>query len=190
MMAGTQCAPVPPLPWRRSDRSRETSSAGDDEIDSLRPLALLVGLDVEADALTFVERFQAGALDRGDVNEDVATAVVRLDEAITALAIEELDRTGHCHRETPPRGCSAVGPHGSTARLDIHRREKLRPIPASDITAASPRRWNVKAPPETNIQPGTLKRPNACDSGLAGQPIHFSPSDCRPPEHRQQCGKQ
>src|ERR1051326_6911600 len=104
------------------------SAAGDGEIDSLRPLALLVGLDVEADALTFVERLQSGALDRGDVNEDVATAVVRLDESVTALAIEELDRTGLCHRETPPRGCSAVGPHGLTARLDIHRREKLRPF--------------------------------------------------------------
>src|SRR4029077_20811734 len=134
------------------------------------------GLDVEADALAFVERLQAGALDRGDVNEDVATAVVRLDEAITAFAIKELDRTGHCHRETPPRGCSAVGPHGSTARLDIHPREKTRPAPASDINAPSRRRWNVKAPSDTNIQPGTLKRPNACDSALARQPIDVCPA--------------
>src|SRR5436305_8895590 len=145
-----------PLPWRQSDLSRETSSAGDDDIDSLRPLALLGGRDVEADALTFVECLQSGALDRGDVNEDIAPAVVGLDESVTALAIEEFDRTGLCHRETPPRGCSAVGPHGLTARLDIHRREKLRPSPASDITAASRRRWNVKAPPDTNIQHRTL----------------------------------
>src|SRR5215470_15886080 len=146
-----------PSPCSAKRSSRETSSAGDDEIDSLRPLALLVGLDVEADALAFVERLQAGALDRGDVNEDVTTAVVRLDESITAFAIEELDRTGHCHRETPPRGCSAVGPHGLTARLDIHRREKLRPTGLGH-TAAPRRRWNVKAPPEINIQRGTLKR--------------------------------
>src|SRR5215813_10364361 len=108
--------------------SEPAASARDDEVDGLRPLALLVGLHVEADALAFVERFQAGPLHRSNVHEYVAPAVVRLDEAIAAFAIKELDRTGHCHRETPPRGCSAVGPHGATARLDIHRREKLRPF--------------------------------------------------------------
>src|SRR5262249_49654140 len=156
-----------------SDRSRETSSAGDDEIDSLRPLARLVGLGVGADALTLRGCLQPGALARRDVHEDVATAVVRLDEAVAALAIEELDRTGLCHRETPPRGCSAVGPHGLTARLDIHRREKLRPIGLGQ-TAASRRRWNVKAPHETNIQPGMLKRPNKGVLRLAGEPIHIA----------------
>ena len=66
------------------DRRRGPSSAGDDEIDRFRPLALLVGLDVEADALAFVERFHSSALDRRDVNEDVAPAIVRLDETIAA----------------------------------------------------------------------------------------------------------
>src|SRR5260370_35556524 len=96
------------------------SSTGYGEIRSLRPLAFLVGLNIEADALAFVQSLQACALHRGDVHKHVASAIVRLDEAIAAFAIEKFDRTGHCHRETPPHGCSAVGPHGSKPRLDIH----------------------------------------------------------------------
>src|SRR5580698_1716826 len=36
------------------------------------------------------------------MNEHIATAVVGLDEAVAAFAVEELDRTCHGHRETPP----------------------------------------------------------------------------------------
>src|SRR5882724_11758298 len=76
-------------------------SARDDEIDGLGALALLVGLDVERDALSLVQRLEPGPLDGGDVHEDVAPAVIGLDEAVTALGIEELDDTCHGHRETP-----------------------------------------------------------------------------------------
>src|SRR5204863_7436744 len=72
--------------------------AGDDEVDRFRSLALLVRLDVEVDALAFVERLQARALDRRDVHEHIAPAVVRFDEPVAALAVEEFDRTTLRHR--------------------------------------------------------------------------------------------
>src|SRR5437764_3135339 len=65
-------------------------SAGDHQVHGLRALALLVRLDVEREALTFVERFHAGALHRRVVHEHVASAVVGLDEPVAALAVEEL----------------------------------------------------------------------------------------------------
>src|SRR6185295_3752823 len=43
--------------------NRRSISAGDHEVDRLRSLALLVGLDIEADALPLAERFESGALD-------------------------------------------------------------------------------------------------------------------------------
>src|SRR3981081_2709034 len=62
----------------RSDITTETSSsARDDEVDGLRPLALFVGLHIEGDALALVEQFQTRALHRCDVNKHVASAVVR-----------------------------------------------------------------------------------------------------------------
>src|SRR3954462_2770118 len=76
-------------------------SAGDHEVHGLRALALLVRLDIEVDALTFVERCHSGALDRRDVDEHVAAAVVGLDETVAALAVEELDDSTLRHREAP-----------------------------------------------------------------------------------------
>src|SRR5215471_3667722 len=93
-------------------------STGDDQVYRLRPLAFLVGLDIERDALPLGQRLQSGALNGGDMHEYVPPAVIRLDETISALAIEEFDRTGHCHRENSyPRGCSAAVPprHDSSA---------------------------------------------------------------------------
>src|SRR5262249_24243011 len=87
----------PPI---KKSRSRGRSTA-DDQIDCFGALALVVGLDVEADTLSLVERLEACALHCRDVYEHVATAVIRLDEAVPALAVEELDRTGHSHREAP-----------------------------------------------------------------------------------------
>src|SRR4051794_37330783 len=99
-------------------------SIRDNEIDGLRTLALLVGLDVERDALPLGQRLESGPLDRCDVHEYIAAAVVRLDEAVAPLGVEEFDGTCHGHRETPfPRGCSAAGPHGAAARPDIRKRE-------------------------------------------------------------------
>src|SRR6516162_11494179 len=76
-------------------------STRDDQIDRLGALALLVGLDLERDALALVERLEPGPLDSSDVHEHIAPAIVRLDEAVAALGVEELDRAGHGHRETP-----------------------------------------------------------------------------------------
>src|SRR5882724_9349327 len=113
-------------------------STRDDEIDGFRALALLVGLDVEGDALSLVQRLEPGALDGGDVHEDIAPAVVRFDEAVAAFGVEELDDTCHGHRETPfPVVCSAAGPHGATAQPDIHKRGKQRPKMAS-VTPPAP----------------------------------------------------
>ena len=53
-------------------------SAGNHQVHRLGSLALLVGLDIEVDALAFIERLQAGTLDRRDVHEYVASTVVRL----------------------------------------------------------------------------------------------------------------
>jgi hypothetical protein len=44
------------------------------------------------------------------VNEHIAAAVIGLDEAIASFSIEELDRTSHGHRETPPPYCCAATP--------------------------------------------------------------------------------
>src|SRR4029077_18883380 len=68
----------------------------------LEAFALLVRLDVESNTLSFSQVLQSGALDSGDVNKHIAAAAVGFDEAIATLSIEELDRTSHGHRETPP----------------------------------------------------------------------------------------
>src|SRR6188768_157461 len=73
------------------------------QIDGLGALALLVRFDLEGDALSFGQILQTGPLHRRDVNEYIATAVIRLDEAIAPFSIEELDDPSHGHRETPPR---------------------------------------------------------------------------------------
>src|SRR5262245_65484850 len=51
------------------------------------------------------------------MNDDVATTVIRLDEAVAALGIKELDCTCHCHWEAPNPRCRR--PSRPTARLDI-----------------------------------------------------------------------
>jgi hypothetical protein len=54
------------------------------------------------------------------VNEHIAAAVIGLDKAIASFSIEELDRTSHGHRETPPPYCCAatrfqrIGPTGNS----------------------------------------------------------------------------
>src|SRR3954469_5969408 len=76
-------------------------SAGDHEVHGLRAFAFFVRFDIEVDTLTFVERCHSGALDRRDVDEHVAAAVVGLDETVAALAVEELDDSTLRHREAP-----------------------------------------------------------------------------------------
>src|SRR4051812_25652376 len=75
------------------------------QVHGFRALALLVRLDLETDTLSFGQILQARALHRRDVHEHVASTVVRLDEAVAALTIEELDCPSHGHRETPPPQC-------------------------------------------------------------------------------------
>jgi hypothetical protein len=92
----------------------------DHEVDRLRALAFLVRLDLETDPLSFGQVLQSRPLDRGDVDEYIAAAIIGLDEAIAAFSIEELDRSSHGHRETPPPSCSAayarlrIGPTGQS----------------------------------------------------------------------------
>src|SRR3984885_7126028 len=128
-----------PFPLFRTD-----ALAGDDQIDRLRTLALLVRLDIEADALTFDQRLQPRTLDRGDVHKHIATAIVRFDETVSTLTVKKFDRTGHCHRATPspwllrrrpPRRDGLAGhPHG--ARLRPHTRpQSLRRPPTGGGTS-------------------------------------------------------
>src|SRR6266508_1767799 len=89
------------LNMRGAEGSPARKSACNDEVDGFGALALLVGLDIKGNALSFGQCFEPGPLDGGDVHEHVAPPVIRLDEAVAALGIEELDRTCHRHRETP-----------------------------------------------------------------------------------------
>jgi hypothetical protein len=61
-----------------------------------------IGLDVERQLLALDERAHAGALDRGDVHEDVGAAGILHDEAVTFLGVEELD--GTLSHDGPPYG--------------------------------------------------------------------------------------
>src|SRR5271170_1784541 len=86
---------------RSAPPARDYGLGGNDEIDRFGALALLIRLDIEADALPLDQRLQPGAFHGGDMHEHVAPSVVWLDEPIAALAVKKLDRTGHCHRATP-----------------------------------------------------------------------------------------
>ena len=57
--------------------------------------AFLALLDGELNALTFVQGFEAGGLDSGEVYEHVFATVSRGDEAKTFLSVEELYGTSH-----------------------------------------------------------------------------------------------
>src|SRR5262249_30569589 len=131
----------------RVARRGPPASAGHDEIDGLRALALLVGLDVEGDVLSLIEPLEPGALDRGDVNEHVAAAAVGFDEPVAALGVEELDDTCHGHRETPfPVVARRRAPAARRLRLDIHKRGSSGPIGLRHSAGPHWRR-NVKASP-------------------------------------------
>src|SRR5258708_26551586 len=120
-------------------------------MDRLGALALLVGLHLERDVLPLGQRFEPGALHGRDVHEHVAPAVIGLDEAVAALGVEEFDGTGHGHRETPlPVVALAAGPHGATARPDIHDRGKHRPLPAA-VTPPAPTGGGSSKPPQSKL---------------------------------------
>src|SRR5581483_4081153 len=88
LRAGPRAATVGISPTRSrpgENRSPGAQSTGDHQVDGLGTLALLVGLDVELDTLSFGQRLQPGVFDCGDVHEHIASAVVRLDEAVAPL---------------------------------------------------------------------------------------------------------
>src|ERR1700738_348999 len=96
---------------RSPDAGCRESLAGDHQIDCFGAFALLVGLNIITNPLTFVQHLEPRLLDGRDVYEHVAPAVVRLDKAVSSLAVEELDRTGRGHRESSsPRGVSPPAP--------------------------------------------------------------------------------
>src|SRR5580698_9807126 len=111
---------------RRAPTRRAVQAlAGNNEIYRLRTLTFLVRLNVEIDPLTFGQRFQARTFNSGDVHEHIAAAIIRLDEAIPAFAIEELDSTTHCHRATPyPVVAPPSRPLGTTASWTSIRAKK------------------------------------------------------------------
>src|SRR5262249_24681583 len=89
------------------DASR--SAAGDDRADTGASLlrrnaadgelaGARVSLHVEAHLLTFVQACEAGALQRGGVNEHVLAAVVRRDESVTLAAVVKLHCTSRHNR--------------------------------------------------------------------------------------------
>src|SRR5262249_31199963 len=63
------------------------------QIDGLRPAAVPVGLDRIGQLHALAEIRQTGALDGGDVHENVLAATLRRDETIALRLIEELDGT-------------------------------------------------------------------------------------------------
>src|SRR5208282_3076822 len=72
-------------------------SVGLDQLQiSRRGFALLALFELEADLLAFVERADAGFLHGGDVDEHVLAAAFGLNEAVSLLRVEPLDRT-HRH---------------------------------------------------------------------------------------------
>src|SRR5262245_26087941 len=139
--------------WRRRGFAvtAERGSAGDDEVDRLRPLALLVGLDVEGDALPLGQRFEAGALDRGDVNEHVAPAVIGLDEAVAALGVEELDGTCHRHREAPSPWLLRRRPPRHDGWAGHSQSGKERRPPKASVTPPAPTGGGTSKPAGNKI---------------------------------------
>jgi hypothetical protein len=61
------------------------------QIDRFRPFALFIGFDIEGDPLTFVERVETSLLNGRHMDENIATAVVRFDEAVSLVGIEKFD---------------------------------------------------------------------------------------------------
>src|SRR5208337_4420038 len=88
---------------------------------------------------------------------------------------KKFDRAGHSHRETPfPVVCFAVGPHGATARPDIHRRERRRPENQPRTLRRPPVGGRTSKPRKRLTQVAALER------GLLGL-LLFSREPIEPP---------
>ena len=64
------------------------------QVDGLWAFPALVRLHVVGNLLVFHEAGQARSLNGGDMDEDVRTAIVGLDEAEAFFGVEEFDRAG------------------------------------------------------------------------------------------------
>src|SRR5690606_33600615 len=89
-------------------------------------LAATILLQFIADALILVQRDHAGAFNGRDVNEGVAAAIVRRNEAIALVSVEELDGAVDAHGISFKEGPSRVdGP--VAAEADEGRRGRKAP---------------------------------------------------------------
>jgi hypothetical protein len=79
---------VKSLPRHRSDRPKLADRSLDLEVHRRCFAAVL--FDLILDVLPFIERAQSSALDRGDVDEHIPAALLRLNESITLGRIEPL----------------------------------------------------------------------------------------------------
>src|SRR5450631_3416851 len=85
------------------------------EIVSRHLAAPAIGNEIELDLLAFAQHAETGALDRANVHESIAAAIIGLDETKTLLAVEPFHgsrRHGRPflkHRDAGPRANTRVG---------------------------------------------------------------------------------
>jgi hypothetical protein len=72
-----------------ADRGRQ----GSFDLEVASGLLAAIRHDLVLELLTFIERAQAGALDRRYMNENILAAALRLNESVAFLRIEPLHRT-------------------------------------------------------------------------------------------------
>src|SRR3954447_22402009 len=86
-------------------------------------LTLIAALHLEGDALAVLQAGEAGALDVGDVGENVRAAFLRLDEAVAFGGVEPFDGTGG-HAGIPiMQGCH---PANAAGRANLPLRTETR----------------------------------------------------------------
>jgi hypothetical protein len=92
-----------------------------------------IPLDFEVDLLAFDEAVQASTLDGGNVDEDVLTAIIGLDEAEALGGVEPLDRSS-CHLCIPSVWYVALWrepPAEGIEILEIERQQRVERGPGS-----------------------------------------------------------
>src|SRR5262247_1206385 len=82
------CKTFPICCWLRTRRQAVDQGPPSTRFEILGRLLAAVADQLVLDHLTFVERAQAGALDRGDMDEYVFAAVLRLNESIAFRRVE------------------------------------------------------------------------------------------------------
>jgi hypothetical protein len=95
---------VPPAPraGRVSERPAVVAALFGPELHGFRSLASFVRLGLERNPHALREILKTGLLQRGDVNEDIVPASVRLDEAEPFLFIKEFYGPSLTHLATAP----------------------------------------------------------------------------------------